>query len=133
MIRRLKYCTLLITLLLSQLKAQFTFNNYYQSGKLSGVNHVQVLANNSYLCTGYFKDSLTSQQGIEFRKLNQSGSTLIRKRYQVGVEDIATYLNNRYVIEHSDTRFFVSGATYTGTLMTAMFIAVNPITGYFIL
>ncbi len=122
------YLILIVILLISNLKAQFTFNNYYSSGKLSGANHVQVLPNNSYLCTGYFKDSLTSQQGIEFRKLDQTGSTIIRKRYQVGTEDFATYLNNKYVIEHSNTRFFVSGATYTGTLMTVLFVAVNPLT-----
>lgn len=115
-------------MLLTNLKAQFTFNNYYQSGNLSGVCHVQILPDNTYICSGYFKDSLTSQQGVEFRRLDQTGSTIIRKRYKVGAEDIATYLNNRYFTEHGNSRFFASGATYTGTLMTVLFMAISPTT-----
>ena len=112
-------------MLLSQLKAQFTFNNYYQSGKLSLAVHTQTLSGNQYLTTAYYKDSLTSQQGIEFRKIDQQGATVLRKRYFNGVEDIGTFFSNCVVLEDLGSKFYFTSGTSTGTNNSVYLAAVK--------
>lgn len=112
-------------LLLTNLRAQFTFNNYYQSGSLSLAVHTQTLIGNEFLVSGYFKDSLTGQQGIEFRKISQNGNTLLRKRYFNGIEDIGTFFHNGIVLENAGPKFYFTSGTITGTNNSVYVAAIN--------
>ncbi len=106
-------------------KGQNTFNNYYQSGKLSMANHIQVLPSNNYIFTAYFKDSITSQQGVEYRKLNDEGNTLLRKRYFNGTEGIGSFFRNCIVSELNVNSFIFTSGTNKGSDNTVYIAAID--------
>ena len=115
----------LIAFLNLKINAQQSFNNYYQSGKLSMAVHTQTLLGNQYLLSAYFKDSLTEQQGIEFRKINQQGVTVLRKRYVNGIEDIGSFFSNCVVLEDLGPNFYFTSGTSTGTNNSVYIAAIN--------
>lgn len=76
---------------------QSTFNNYYVSGRLSGVNHIITEPNGDYLLTGYYKDSSTLTQGFECRRINSLGTTIQRKRFLLVTTILVFFLKiNKY-------------------------------------
>jgi hypothetical protein len=104
---------------------QSTFNNYYVSGRFSGVNHIITEPNGDYLLTGYYKDSSTLTQGFECRRINSLGTTIKRKRFLIGNDDIGVFFKNKQVLNFNNTKYFYTGGTYTGTLSTVLFAAID--------
>ena len=121
-----KYLLLFFSVLLFTIsKGQNTFNNYYQSGKLSMASHIETLSNGSFITIGCFKDSLTSQQGAEFRIIDIEGKTIKRKRYLFGSTDFSTFYNNKFSVKINDSKMFISSTTYDSSMMTVMFLCVD--------
>ncbi len=107
---------------------QSIFNNYYTSGSVSCSNKLLNINNSDFLVTSYFKDSAVGQQGLDLKKINATGITLVRKRYLFSNKDFGSYGNNNMQCDISNVNMIISGGSYTGTMSTVIFASVNKIT-----
>lgn len=119
-------CKILVALLYSACllftlnsKGQTVFNTYYQSGSRSAAYKITSIEQNDYLLTSYFNDSLTGQQGLDLRKIDQQGNTIKRKRYLFKDLDFLSPGSNGFQLFLSGSTAFAIGGTGPIVILTS--------------